>query len=43
LVLLHKMLLFAMKCKQTTDLTHVNTLRSLLTEFEILYFGRSSD
>jgi len=39
--LLHKMLLASMKCKQTTDLAHVNTLRSLLTKFEILYFGHS--
>ena len=38
LTLLHKMLLSAMKCKQTTDLSHVNTLRSLLKEFESLYF-----
>lgn len=39
--LLHKMLLAAMKCKQTTDPTHVTTLRSLLKEFETLYFGHS--
>ena len=39
--LLHKMLLAAMKCKQTIDPTHVTTLRSLLKEFEILYFGHS--
>jgi nickel superoxide dismutase len=38
---LHKMLLASMKCKQTTDPAHVNTLRSLLKEFEILYFGKS--
>jgi nickel superoxide dismutase len=41
LTLLHKMLLSAMKCKQTTDLAHVNTLRSLLKEFESLYFKDS--
>jgi len=41
LTLLHKMLLAAMKCKQTTDLSHVNQLRSLLKEFEVLYFGHS--
>jgi nickel superoxide dismutase len=41
IVLLHKMLLASMKCKQTTDQTHVNTLHSLLKEFEILYFGHS--
>ena len=39
IVLLHKMLLSSMKCKQTTDLTQVSTLRSLIKEFEILYFG----
>ena len=41
LTVLHKMLLAAMKCKQTTDLSHVNQLRSLLKEFEMLYFGHS--
>jgi len=38
LTLLHKMLLRAMKCKQTTDLVHVDTLRSLLQQFDALYF-----
>ena len=38
---LHKMLIYAMKCKQTTDLSHVNTARSLLKEFEGLYFGHA--
>ncbi|MFC1859573.1 superoxide dismutase [Ni] [Thermodesulfobacteriota bacterium] len=42
LTVLHKMLLSAMKCKQTTDLSHVKALRSLLKEFEVLYFGQSS-
>jgi nickel superoxide dismutase len=41
LAVLHKMLIYAMKCKQTTDVAHVSTLRSLLKEFEILYFGHS--
>ncbi len=35
---LHKMLIYAMKCKQTTEVDNVNTLRSLLKEFESLYF-----
>ena len=35
---LHEMLLSAMKCKQTTDLSHIDTLRSLLNKFETLYF-----
>jgi nickel superoxide dismutase len=43
LILLHKMLIAAMKCKQTTDLSHVNALRAHLKEFEMLYFGGSHD
>jgi nickel superoxide dismutase len=39
LSVLHKMLIYAMKCKQTTDLSHISTLRSLLKEFRGLYFG----
>lgn len=42
LSLLHKMLVYAMKSKQTTDLVHVDTLRSLLKEFRDLYFGQSN-
>jgi len=38
---LHKMLITAMTCKQTTDLGQVKTLRALLQEFEVLYFGHS--
>lgn len=41
LTLLHKMLLQAMLCKQTTDLSHVNELRSLLQQFSKLYFEHS--
>ena len=41
LSILHKMLQAAMKCKQSIDLANVQTLRSLLKEFEILYFGHS--
>ena len=41
LAILHEMLIYAMKCKQSTDVAHVSTLRSLLKEFEILYFGHS--
>ena len=36
--LLHQMLIYSMKCKQTTDLSHVNKLRSLVKEFQVLYF-----
>ncbi len=39
--LLHKMLVQAMKCKQTIDLDHVETLRKLLKEFQDLYLGHS--
>jgi len=39
LALLHKMLVYAMKCKQTTDLSHTAALQSLLKEFQGLYFG----
>ena len=41
LTVLHKLLVYAMKCKQTTDISHIVTLRSLLKEFEDLYFGHS--
>jgi nickel superoxide dismutase len=36
---LHKMLYYAMKAKQTTDLEHVKTLRSLVASFRTIYFG----
>lgn len=36
--LLHKMLVQAMKCKQTTNVEHVENLRSLLDRFEKAYF-----
>ena len=39
LALLHEMLVYAMKCKQTTDLSNVAKLRSSLSAFEKLYFG----
>ncbi len=38
LIALHKMLIAAMKCKQTTDLANVAALRNHLKEFEALYF-----
>ena len=41
LIMLHKMLVYAMKCKQTTNLSHISTLRSFLKEFHDLYLGRS--
>jgi len=41
LALLHQLLVYAMKCKQTLDLTYVEKLRSALAEFRILYLGPS--
>lgn len=41
LVLLHQMLFYAMKAKQTTDLSNVEKLRSLLGDFRVVYFGPS--
>ena len=38
LALLHEMLVSSMKCKQTTDLSHVSKLKELVKEFEKLYF-----
>lgn len=35
---LHRMLIAAMKCKQTTDLKYVEELRTLLKTFDKLYF-----
>ncbi len=43
LTLLHKMLIQAMKCKQTTDLTHTTAIRVLLKEFGGLYFGKKGN
>ncbi len=40
--LLHQMLISAMKCKQTLDLSHTQDLTSLLKEFESLYFKRET-
>ena len=39
LTLLHEILIYSMKAKQTTDLSNVEKLRSLLTEFRVAYFG----
>ena len=38
LTLLHQMLVYSMKAKQTTDLLNVEKLRSLLAEFRTVYF-----
>lgn len=41
LAVLHKMLIYAMKCKQSTDVSNLDTLRSLLKDFVGLYFGHT--
>ncbi len=38
---LHKMLVYAMKCKQTTDLSNITRMRSILKEFNKIYFGHN--
>lgn len=40
LTTLHRMLVHAMKAKQTTDLDHVEALRSLIAEFSAMYFSK---
>ena len=42
LTVLHKMLLAAMRCKQTTELANVDELRSLTKEFGSLYLTSGS-
>lgn len=39
LTLLHKMMVFSMKCKQTTDLQNVEQLRTCLDRFKTAYLG----
>lgn len=41
LTLLHEMLVYSMKAKQTTDLSNVARLRALLKEFETAYLGQA--
>jgi len=41
LTLLHRMLVYSMKAKQTTDLANVELLKSSLNEFHKAYFGKS--
>ena len=36
--LLHKMLVYSMKCKQTTDLKFIQNLRTTVADFEKAYF-----
>ncbi len=39
LTLLHNMMVYSMKAKQTTDLANVEKLRTLLAEFRTVYFA----
>ena len=36
---LHEILVYSMKAKQTTDLAHIEKLKTLIHEFEHSYFG----
>ncbi|MFO7556588.1 MAG: superoxide dismutase [Ni] [Desulfobacterales bacterium] len=38
--LLHQMLIYSMKCKQTTDLANVTKLKSIVNDFDALYFKK---
>jgi nickel superoxide dismutase len=42
LTLLHEMLVYSMKAKQTTDLSHIEKLRTLLAESQNVYFDKHS-
>ncbi len=42
LELLHQMLVFAMKCKQSTDFQNTKKLKELVQEFDKLYFAPHS-
>ena len=43
LTLLHEMLFYAMKAKQTTDTANVEKLKSLLNQFHESYFGKATE
>jgi len=40
LKLLHQMLIYSVKCKQTTDLANVSKLKNLVDDFKALYFQK---
>ena len=40
LTLLHQMLVYSMKAKQTRDLSNIDKLRALLAEFRTVYFDK---
>jgi len=37
--LLHQMLIFSMKCKQTTDTKNTDQLKKIVRDFQDIYFG----
>ena len=41
--LCHMILVYAMKAKQTTDLSHVEKLRNLVESFRKAYFGQKKE
>ena len=43
LTLLHEMLVYTMKTKQTTDLENVEKLRALLNQFHESYYGKAAE
>ena len=43
LTLLHEMLVYTMKAKQTTDLKNVEKLKSLLNQFHKSYYGKAAE
>ena len=43
LTLLHEMLFYAMKAKQTTETANVEKLKSLLNQFHESYFGKAAE
>jgi nickel superoxide dismutase len=38
LAMLHGLLVYSMKCKQTIDIAHIEKLRTLVSDFEKIYF-----
>ncbi len=43
LTLLHRIMVYSMKCKQTTDLQNVDNLRKCLDKFENAYFEKKTN
>ena len=43
LEMLHQMLVLSMKCKQTTDQTHVDRLRAVTADFRDSYLGEDAE